>query len=266
MSNNSYMNKLYKNVNSGNVSNSVKKNISTSKVVQRVSGSLNIIGTILITLAIVVAIYYITKQVSKNDKLNPTLIPGTLKMDELGEYNGALPLEGEGQLYIGEGVSLSYSLWVYVSDWTTGEKKNTIFRRGYLKTPDINESSLQIDYNTNSLVVNTRTNTTGSPSCPNHSFDVSGFPLQKWNHIVYVLNGTFIDIYLNGKLRKSVLFREMETLGSNTQQTCHHGDKDSDKLYVDNEDAYSGHISKFRYYSRAILPTDVIDLYNDGPL
>jgi hypothetical protein len=261
------MNKLYKNVNSGNVSNSVKKNISTSKVVQRVSGSLNIIGTILITLAIVVAIYYITKQVSKNDKLNPTLIPGTLKMDELGEYNGSLPLDGEGKLYIGEGVSFSYSLWVYVSDWTTGGGKNTIFRRGFSKNPDGegNESSLQIDYNTNSLVVNTKTNTNDDSNCPNHSFNVPGFPLQKWNHIVYVLNGTFIDIYLNGKLRKSVLFREI-IIGDGARQPCHHGDLDIDKIYVDTEDAYSGHISKFRYFSRAILPTDVIDLYNNGPL
>jgi hypothetical protein len=260
MSNKSYIDKLYKNVNSRNTSKSFHKNVSTSKIIQTVSGSLNIIGAVLITLSMVIALYYFTQQVSKNDKLNPVLIPSTLKMDELGEYAMELPLGKDSKLYIGEGVSFSYSLWVYVSDWTTGQTKNTIFRRGYPDDQSVNESSLQIDYSDNSLVVNTKTSSIGDSNSTNHSFPVMGFPLQKWNHIVYVLNGTFIDIYLNGKLKKSTLFRD------DSGESCHHGDNENDSIFVNNDDAYSGYISKFRYFSRSVLPTDVIDLYNNGPL
>jgi hypothetical protein len=211
----------------------------------------------------VIAIYYFTQQISKNDEMNPTLVPHAIKMGELGEYDAPLPLEGEGKLYIGEGVSLSYSLWVYVSDWSSGQTTNTIFKRSLLKESG-SMSSLKIDYGTNELIVDTHVNTLSDVNCATNNFRVSGFPLQKWNHIAYVLNGTFIDVYLNGKLKKSVLFKD--TSGVVSPKSCVHGDNDADSIFINNADQYSGHMSKFRYFSRAILPTDVIDLYNSGPL
>lgn len=261
MSNNSYMSKLYNNVNSKKVSNISKKNAITSKIMGTVIAKFNIIGIVLITLAMVIAVYYFTRQISKNDKLNPTLVPKTVKMDELGKYDAPLPLNDDGVLHIGNGVSLSYSLWVYVSDWSTGSDENTIFRRGNRNRDMQNESAIKINYKSNSLVVKTRV---AKGVCDSHEFYIAGFPLQKWNHIAYVLNGTFIDLYLNGKLRKSNLFRNGE--GTTLAVHCEHGDKATDKIYINNSDAFSGHMSKFRYFSRAILPTDVIDLYNDGPL
>lgn len=281
--NTSFMNKILnqnsnKNVNtrvSKSIQNSPSQNSSSSylnNIQASLSGGATTIGIILITLFIVLIIYYVTKKYTVADKYNPILIPKPLEMGKLGDYGALLPLDGV--LAIGEGRSLSYSVWVYVKDWSRSSDYGTIFSRLSPGSTPHNNSSMRIDYRTNELVVSTHSDGCGNNNNnKSHEFKVSNFPLQKWNHIIYVLNGSIIDLYLNGKLAKSVLFRSAQQSNSRgrEREVCHLKDTDQDNIIIGKmgvaakPDSYTGQISRFNYYSRPLSPTDVLELYGNGP-
>lgn len=235
-----------------------KKKSSTPTIVSSLGGISTMFGVVVIIVIIGVILYAI-RMYTKDDALNPILVPSPFETDKLGNYAGKLPLSG-GQLYIGDGRSMSYSLWVYAKDWTSSAQNGPtldIFTRvSPIGTENV--TSLQLNIATNSLVVNTAsTNCNMTP----FTFSIPNFPLQKWVHIVYVLNGPVIDIYLNGRLRRSVLFRTDAGL-------CKLENEPTDHIRIGNsagEMRYNGQISRFRYYSRALQPNDVISLYEDGP-
>ena len=244
--------------NQGNASNSGRSSYVPSVAL---SGGASAIGLFVIVVVISVMLYYIFRTFAKDDKLNPVLIPKPYETDNLGEYKQPLPING-GSLYIGDGVSSSYSVWVYVKDWNSN--RQTIFKRG--DRPESREENnftgMEIDYNDNiSLVV--RSKTKNEPPADGFHFSVPNFPLQKWVHIVYVINGSVIDLYLNGKLRKSVLVNGC----GNNNNICTSGDDPIESITVPSpkRGGYSGQISRFNYYSRPLQPNDVVELYNDGP-
>jgi len=153
----------------------------------------------------------------------------------------------------------TFSTWIYVKDWNYkfGQYKNILWK-GNPSTSSTAESSANIHCPsiwlsplTNSLKVVTSTSaTTGVESC-----DIQNIPLMTWVHIVYVLNNRTVDIYINGQLERSCALQGIPNITS-------------DPVYITSGSpaGYYGKIGKTQYFTSALLPNDVANIYQQGPL
>jgi len=163
-----------------------------------------------------------------------------------------------------EGMNHSFSTWIYVKDWNYkfGQYKNILWKGN---PPNVSNTSTSAALNsnyhcpsmwlyplTNSLKVVTSTSDThGVESC-----DIQNIPLMTWVHIVYVLNNRTVDIYLNGKLERSCALRGIPVISN-------------DPVHITSgnpQAGFYGKIGKTQYFTRALLPNDIANLYQKGPL
>ena len=147
----------------------------------------------------------------------------------------------------------SYGIWYYLNTWATDIDK-VIFSRN-------KDILLYLDSNTASLlcaVPPTQITDPGanviSPSSnldsTNKSITVTNnFPLQKWVYITVVVDNTITDIYLDGKLVKSVQINQVSP------------DKTSNLYFGTGYDAY---ISNFQRWSTPLDPQTVWSTYLAG--
>lgn len=83
------------------------------------------------------------------------------------------------------------------------------------------------------------------------SIDINNVPIQKWNHFVLTLNNKLVDIYMNGKLVKSVELLNPSVPNSNDFHLFSNG-------------GFGGHISNLRYFNYNISASDVYQIYIAG--
>lgn len=101
------------------------------------------------------------------------------------------------QLSVPDAQRYSYGLWIYVNGWPTGPIP--IFTR----TDDM-QLKLSGTTGTLELVVYNGQKISNS-STPNKTITITNnFPLQKWTYITISKDNTTVDLYLDGKLVKSV--------------------------------------------------------------
>jgi len=166
---------------------------------------------------------------------------------------------------ITEGMNQTFSTWIYIKDWNYkfGQYKNILWKGNppnnsattTVGTPSISNihcPSMWLYPLTNSLKVVTST------SVPEQveSCDIQNIPLMTWVHIVYVLNNRSVDIYINGKLERSCALRGIPTITN-------------DPVYMTQGSPLAGFYGKIgltRYFIKALLPNEVANLYQNGPL
>lgn len=146
-----------------------------------------------------------------------------------------------------DGMSFSYSLWIYVADWNYrfGEWKNIFVNRNNMG--DTRSPGLWLYPKTNSLHARISTHADANEGC-----DVRNIPLQKWVNIVYVLNNRTVDIYIDGKLERSCVLKGVPILGRGRVRFAEEG-------------GFYGQISKMQYFSRSLKPYEVGQIYSEGP-
>ena len=212
-------------------------------------------GLFVIILVIILIIALIVSAIKKNmdnkSRQNPLLIGAPLNMytSLLGtKYiakfpNSQIPTSDEGLVF-------TYSLWFYIADWNYkfGAWKALLVKgSGNSRAP-----GLWFYPKTNSL--HARINTYADP---NEGCDIKNIPLQKWVHLVYVLNNRTVDIYINGKLERSCVLRGVPKM-NNGDLTIGQDDGAGPGFY--------GQIAKLQYFSSALKPDDVLSIYSQGPL
>ena len=87
---------------------------------------------------------------------------------------------------------------------------------------------------------------------------INGIEYQRWVMITCIANGRTLDVYLDGKLARSCVYRGNFSLGSS--------DGTADALFgVNNGGALKGFLSGGRFYNYALAPDAVWSLYQGGP-
>jgi hypothetical protein len=214
---------------------------------------------IFIIIAIVFVIFliyiiYIAVLSATNDQKNSPVIVNDVIDANVSRPPFSLP-------QVTEGMNHTFSTWIYVKDWNYkfGQYKNILWKGNPPTTATTNPSpnnyhcpSIWLYPLTNSLkVVTSTSDTAGVESC-----DIQNIPLMTWVHIVYVLNNRTVDIYLNGKLERSCALRGIPIISN-------------DPVYITAgtpQAGYYGKIGKTQYYTRALLPNEIADVYQKGPL
>lgn len=233
-----------------NVVNNSKRSLQsiTSNLSKNGSGSgstlvVILLGFVLLIVLIIVIVILVKKGNEKKSNVF-TLIKSPVDAFGLSKNNEFKDLKNSDL-----GLEFSYSVWIFVQDWTRGWKN--IFVKGDKSagagTSASRAPGLWLYPDTNAL--HARINTYASP---NEGCDIKNIPLQKWVHIVYVLNNRTVDIYIDGKLERSCVLRGVPKLNNKP-------------LYVCDNNGFFGKISNLVYYRYAMKPNEVYEVYSKGP-
>jgi hypothetical protein len=205
-----------------------------------------LLGILAIAIIVIVIVVIVNNNKNKN---NQNIIIDT-PVNAFGLKNNKFTVKNSEL-----GLEFSYSVWIYIQDWTHGWKN--IFVKGSGSpgssvagepaSSQLRAPGLWLYPDTNSL--HARINTYASP---NEGCDIKNIPLQKWVHIGYVLNNRTVDMYIDGKLERSCVLRGVPKLN------------DSELVVCDNN-GFFGKISNLVYYKYALKPEDIHNIYSNGP-
>ena len=146
------------------------------------------------------------------------------------------------------GAEFSYSFWFVIEnmEYKYGDWKH-MFHKGN-KTADPNKApGVFIHPETNSIRIfmNTLQN-------KDEYVDIEDIPIKKWEHMAIVLRGKYLDVYVNGYLRK-----RHELSGVPKQNF---GD-----LWLNLFGGFEGYMCRLRYHRRALQFNEVESIVRKGP-
>lgn len=240
-SNNSNANSVFSR-NSGNSGNRSSGLMGSVNSMTTNSSILYILLGIILLIVLVVVIVILANKAKKN-KMNVSVLLSS-PADAFDLKDKSFPVKNSD-----EGLEFSYSVWIYIQDWTRGWKN--IFVKGDKTdgagTNGARAPGLWLYPDTNAL--HARINTFASP---NEGCDIKNIPLQKWVHITYVLNNRTVDIYIDGKLERSCVLRGVPKLNDEPVRVCDNG-------------GFFGKISNLVYFRYALKPDEVYKIYAGGP-
>lgn len=81
--------------------------------------------------------------------------------------------------------------------------------------------------------------------------DIHNIPIQRWLHIALVLHNKTLDVFVNGKLRRSCQYENPPVIQN--------GD-----LHITDRGGFRGYLGNLRYYNRIISPEQIFSIYNKG--
>ena len=175
---------------------------------------------------------------------------GTTSLNEQTNLkDGVSPISGNN-LGSPEAKNVTYSVWAYVED-AVSATTNLIFSR---------DKDLHVGFKSGTFIVHVGGDNSGNSFYDGQTIDVThNFPLQKWVHILVTTeastNGRIVDIYLDGKMVKSVNITYDDTNSINYKPTS------GDKI---NFDTFQCYISKFERIPKTFDPKTAYDKYKQG--
>jgi len=112
--------------------------------------------------------------------------------------------------YVPVSNSFAYGIWVYLGTWDNSVNKKIITMKSDSKG---NNLIVSLDKTDPVLHVSFGDNTTGEITIMNN------FPIQKWVYIIVSVDNQYLDIYIDGKLIKSIqtnsVIMKQDTTGLN---------------------------------------------------
>jgi len=217
--------------------------------------SLNSLSTPMRLIAIVVAIlfviivgysaYSLVTDLYNTYNSEPYLVKGT----KLGKTTVVIPgyrvQPSVDQKY---GAEFAYAMWIYINDWTykQNEWKHILHKGSHTAMP-LQAPGIWLYPNENKLAINMNTFYSVKESC-----DIENIPIAKWFHLVVVVVGKYIDVYINGRLKKRCQFKGVPKQNF--------GD-----VYINQWQGFDGFLSNVRYFNYALPFYRIEQLLNEGP-
>ena len=145
------------------------------------------------------------------------------------------------------GVAFTQSLWIYVNDWNYRyREEKIIFEKG--------EFHLILANNNNNLVLKIPTSADTTPGNPVEQIVFENIPIQKWVHIAVVLDNSYVDLWINGKLYHSKHLRNYIPKLSNKQ------------MEYTPTGGFSGYISRVYHFDHKLTELHIKRLFLQGPI
>lgn len=206
---------------------------------------------------------------------------------------------------------LAVSIWIYVADWNnagnqdrivlyigpdaidgndgntsnekmsaTGNDANKYASNSYVAGATILTSStdtqssmvLWLDSDQPTLYLGVhQDDSTNKFQTNDENITIANFPLQKWVCVTYSIYGTSLDLYLNGKLVKSVIDDNVKLMMSESALVAlgnpwYNKSVEDDEITISNLTAgFKGYTSKLKYYKSALTPKEAYNIYKSGP-
>ena len=206
-------------------------------------------------------------------KYNPYIINGMVPSDVQKVISANPNIKDSVPIYRSineaQGVEFSWNVWFMVQD--VAGVSNTdggalIFSKGKNTSTNISAGITQKylnispglfltpNANDNSIVVVLDTFIPGNNSSTNYyeSITIPNIPMQKWVCCTIRVQGTYVDVYINGVLTKRTILINLPK--QNYYDT-----------YIGDPTGFKGYISSLRYYSKAISYGEIQSLFAAGP-
>jgi hypothetical protein len=116
---------------------------------------------------------------------------------------------------------------------------------GLFLTPGTNENELVV-------VLNTFDPGSAAKNTFNETITIPNIPMNKWICCTIRVQGTYVDVYINGVLTKRTILINVPK-------------QNNDHIYVGDPSGFKGYISSIRYYANAINYDEIQALFAAGP-
>lgn len=159
-----------------------------------------------------------------------------------------------------DGIEFTYSTWLYIKNIdTTTHKYHHVFHKG---NTDIQHSGqykgmiqpnnapgVYLKYEEQQcnlyVVMNTYSNM-------NEFIKVKDIPLNKWIYVVIRVDGSYLDVYINGTLSKRHTFKDVPK-------------QNYGNIYINLNNGFDGHLSELKYYSKSLTIREIREKLFNGP-
>lgn len=231
--------------------NSTLSMINSKNVGKGAKGMFSGIGgfilLIVIILAVIVGIYFISTMLSSDGGDGIQLVGKPIKTSDVKTVQKA-HIKGETSPLI-----YSYTGWIFIQNYNTnfGIEKFILSRgshnNGYTLSLAENDNVLQFTARTSSSSINPQTYST----CV-----IKNFPIQTWVHYALVINNRNIDFYINGRLERTCVMGGIPN-APNTNEPI--------KFLYPETHSFMGQVARTFYYMRNLSPAEVYADYARGP-
>ena len=244
---------------------------------QNVMASVNERGTLVVfavatILLIIAAVVYIVYRMKRSNLKSTDIIDAPKRLFNMGSpftYDAMrMPATSNGQEF-------SFSMWLYINDFTTTADHKLIFMRG--GSPDSIGRATPIvfmDAQTNKLYVSVRTNQSPSLTSLANVLDratsryITGYieyvPLQRWINLTFVVHDNLLTLYLDGDIYTVENLADFNVPGS--PRPVFAGLQGNATVgAIPGTNSTQGFVSKINFYNYALTLRDVQSVYEVGP-
>ena len=215
-----------------------------------------IVNWMTLIIGVYVAIYIIMQQIDYYKNIRPIITsPIVAANTGIRIHSDNFPTTNKGK-----GVTFSTSMWMYVNNIKfNGGVDKDILRKGKFR--------LYMDSNTNDLHLDIPVYPVmSSETTVDYTMErltIEDFPLQKWVNVVITVDSRTVDVWLNGRLYRSI------QLGNLVYFTIQ-----DDVYFIANQDGsstekskggYDGFLSRVYYFNSALSRNEIQDIFNRGP-
>jgi len=152
------------------------------------------------------------------------------------------------------GIEFTWSVWLYFNGFTNDNKYHHIFNKGN-KEP--NDQGIVSPNNAPGLYANPKydgirviMNSFNDPM--SDMIDINDLPIAKWMNVVIRVQGKNCDVYVNGRLTKRRIMKDVVKQNYDDVNVCLYG-------------GFAGYLSNLTYYNNAISIAEIQDILVSGP-
>jgi hypothetical protein len=246
-----------------------------ASVTEQLAGKGAIVVFVIATLMVIVAIIvFIVYRIKRSD-LRSTVI---LKVPrKLFDQSTPHKLEASSLPPTINGQEFSYGLWLYLADFHPTADHRLLLMRSANGTLSGATPVVFLDNRTNKLYIVARTNISKSAVTLGELLDknvtkhlhavVEYVPLQRWVHIVFVLQDNLMTVYLDGDMYTVENVHDLYNPAMGGDRPVFAGQSGDATVGAINATASTnGFISRVEYFNYALMQRDVKRLYQKGPV
>jgi len=146
------------------------------------------------------------------------------------------------------GIEFTYSFWMFINSWDTKDKEwKHIFHKGNSTAIPLQSPGVWLYPKVNKMAINMNTFASVKETC-----EIGNIPIKKWVHVTITCMDRFMDVYINGNLKKRCKLKGVPKLNIGN-------------LYINNWGGFDGFLSRFKYYNYAIPYWKIERLVRMGP-
>ena len=152
------------------------------------------------------------------------------------------------------GIEFTWSVWIFLNGFTNDSQYHHVFNKGN-KEP--NREGIVSPNNAPGLYINPKydgirviVNSFNDPM--SDVIDINDVPIAKWMNIVIRIQGRNLDVYINGRLTRRRIMKDVVKQNYDDVNICAYG-------------GFSGYLSNLTYYNNAISIAQIQDILISGP-
>jgi hypothetical protein len=152
------------------------------------------------------------------------------------------------------GIEFTWSVWIFLNGFTNDTQYHHVFNKGN-KEP--NSHGIVSPNNAPGLYINPKydgfrvvVNSFNDPM--SDVIDINDVPIAKWINIVIRIQGRNLDVYVNGRLTRRRIMKDVVKQNYDDVNICSYG-------------GFSGYLSNLTYYNNAISIAEIQDILISGP-